>query len=74
MHERITHIILDESLFHVVKNALNEDGCEIIILERKLEICPLLAHTKKAMVKALKDICDMRLESDNLDSVGGQLF
>jgi hypothetical protein len=32
LHEHTTHIIFDESLFHVVKNAPNEQAGGIIIL------------------------------------------
>jgi hypothetical protein len=74
LHERTAYIILDESLFHVVKNVLSEYGGGLTMPERKLEIHPLLENTKKTMAKALKDICGMRWESDNLDSVGGKSF
>jgi hypothetical protein len=70
LHESTTHILLDESLFRVVKNAPNEYGDGIIILERKIEIHPLLENAKKTKLKALKYICDVRWESDNLGSVG----
>jgi hypothetical protein len=53
LRERTVHIILDESLFHLVKNALHEYGGGIIILEWKLEIHPLLENAKKTKVKAL---------------------
>jgi hypothetical protein len=55
-----------------MKNAPNEYGGGIIILERKLEIHALLENAKRIKVKALKDICGMRWENDNLDSVGGK--
>jgi hypothetical protein len=74
LHERTTHILLDKVLFPVVKNAPNEYGGEIIIVERKLGIHPLLGNAKKTEIKALKDICGMRWESDNLDSMGGKFF
>jgi hypothetical protein len=48
LHERITHIILDESLFHVVKNAPNEYGGGIVILKRELELDPVLKNARKA--------------------------
>jgi hypothetical protein len=57
-----------------VKNAPNEYGGGIITLQSKLEIHPLLGNAKKTKIKALKDICGMRWESDNLESVGGQFF
>jgi hypothetical protein len=74
MHERTPQIILDESLFHVVKSALNECGGGIIILERGLEIHPLLENTQQNKVKALKDICGMKWNIDNLDSMSGKFF
>jgi hypothetical protein len=66
-------MILDESLFHVAKNAPNEHS-GINLLERRLETHPLLENPKRTKVKALKDIGGMRGESDNLDSVGGKFF
>jgi hypothetical protein len=57
-----------------VKNAPNETGSGITILERKLEIYPLLENATKANIKALKDICSMRWESGNLGSLGGKFF
>jgi hypothetical protein len=62
LHEQTTHIILNESLFHVVKNAPNEYGSGIIILERKFEIHPLRENAKKTKVTIVKDICVMRWE------------
>jgi hypothetical protein len=47
LHEGITRVILDESLFHVLKNAPNEYGGGIIIPEGKLEIHPLPDNPKK---------------------------
>jgi hypothetical protein len=46
LHERTTHIILDESLSHVVKNMPNEPGGRTNILERKLDFHPLLETPK----------------------------
>jgi hypothetical protein len=74
MHERTTHILLDESLSHVVKNRPNEHRDGIVILKRQLEIHPLLENAKKSKVKTLKESCGMICESDNLDSVGCKLF
>jgi hypothetical protein len=51
LHEHSTCTILDESLFHVVKNVLNENGAGIIILEWKLEIHPFLENAKKVRPK-----------------------
>jgi hypothetical protein len=74
LHEHTPHIIFDESLFHVMKNSPHEYHNGIIILERKPAIHSLLEDAKKTQVKALKDICGMRCESDNLDWVGGKFF
>jgi hypothetical protein len=63
LDERNTHIILDESMFHVVKNAPNEHSGGITILERKLEIHLLLENAKKTEVKALKNIYGIRMEN-----------
>jgi hypothetical protein len=57
-----------------VKNAPNEYGSRIIIIERKLEDHLLLENVKKTQVKAPKDICDMRWEGDNLGSMGVSSF
>jgi hypothetical protein len=59
LHERTTHIILGESRFHVVKNAPNEYGSGIVILEWTPDLHLLLENTKKSKVKALKDIYAM---------------
>jgi hypothetical protein len=74
LHQCTQHIIIDDTLFHAVENALNGYSGGIIILKRKLEIHPLLESAKKTKVKALVDIYAMRWESDNLDSVGDMIF
>jgi hypothetical protein len=74
LYERTTHIVLGQSLFHVVKKAPDEYRGGITILERTLEIHPLWENTKKTLVKALKDICGRDWKSDNFDSVGGKFF
>jgi hypothetical protein len=57
-----------------MENAPNERRGEIITVHRKLVTHPLLEDTKKTKVKGLKDICGMRWESHNLDSVGGKFL
>jgi hypothetical protein len=57
-----------------VKNAPKEYSAGIMVLKGKLEIHPLLGNTKKTKIKALRDICGMRWENNNLDSVVGKLF
>jgi hypothetical protein len=74
LHERHTHIILNENLLLVVKSALHEYGGEIIILETEIEIHPLLRKSKRTKVKTLKEVYDMRWESENIDLAGGQFF
>jgi hypothetical protein len=57
-----------------VKNAPNKCRGGIIVLERKLEIRPLLENAKKTKIMALKDICGMKSESGSLGSMGGKFF
>jgi hypothetical protein len=73
-HERTPYIIRDKSLLHVMENPPNERRGGIITVHRKLGSHPLLEDTKKTKVKGLKDICGMRWESHNLDSVGGKFL
>jgi hypothetical protein len=47
MHEQTTHIILDKSLFHVVKNRPHEYDGGVIIQAPKLGIHPFLENPKK---------------------------
>jgi hypothetical protein len=74
LYEGTTHIIFDESLFHIVKNVPNEFSGVIVILERNYEILPFLETANKTKVKAVKDICGVRWESENLSSVGGKFI
>jgi hypothetical protein len=74
LHERTPSIIRDKSLFHVTENAPTERRRGIIIVHRKLVSRPLLEDTKKTKVKGLKDICGVRWESHNIDSVGGKFL
>jgi hypothetical protein len=74
LHEHTPYIIRDKSLLRVMGNAPNERRGGIIIVHRKLVSHPLLEDTKKTKVKRLKDICGMRWESHNFDSVGGKFL
>jgi hypothetical protein len=74
LHERTPYSIRDQSLLHVMKNAPNERRGGIITVHRKLVNRPLLEDTKKTKIKGLKDICSMRWESHNLDSVEGKFL
>jgi hypothetical protein len=68
-HERTPYIIRDKSLLYVMENAPNERPGGIITVHRKLLSHALLEDTKKTRVMGLKEICGMRWESYNLDSV-----
>jgi hypothetical protein len=57
-----------------MENAPNERRGGIITVHRKLACHPLREDTKKTKVTGLKDICGMRWESHNLDSVDGKLL
>jgi hypothetical protein len=74
LHERTPYIIRDKSLLHVMENAPNERRGGIITVHRKLVSHPLLEDTKRTKVKGLKDMCSMRWESYNHDSVGGKFL
>jgi hypothetical protein len=67
-------MILGDSLFPVVRNVPTEYGGGIIILERKPKIQLLLEYAKKTEVKARREICRMRRESDKLSVVRGKFF
>jgi hypothetical protein len=74
LHKHTTPILLDESLFHVVKNAPHEYGGRIIILGHPLQMHPLLENVIKTQVKTLKEICGRRWERDNFNSVAVSSF
>jgi hypothetical protein len=74
LHERTPYIIRDNTLPHVMENPPNERHGKIITVHRKLGSRSLLEDTKKTKAKGLKNICSMRWESHNLDSVGGKFL
>jgi hypothetical protein len=55
------------------ENTLNDHCRRIITIKRKLVVDSILGNTKKTEIKAVEDICSMRCENVDLDSVGGKV-